>query len=408
MQAERIATARVASLYDLFARERAAAFRLRAADDLFGLAHATSEREQHDGESQHASTLRYEQRVLLFKKPFWDGLQSGAITLTYRRWQKPHVKPRGRYRCHPIGVLEVDAIELVSVGSITAEDATRAGFPSRDGLVAYLAELGPVEASTEVYRVELHHGGDGDRVELALETALTDDDIEAIRAKLKKLGKWTGKTLAIIDAQPRIAASKLAKQLRRETLPFKEDVRKLKKLGLTQSFEVGYEISPRGRAYLEATMAKAKKTTTTKTTKAKPKAAPKTAKASGAGTKAKPWKLKTPPGSSSFEAYRDGDKLHVQVGSTKLEYQARCIEDLHAMLKKHGDWMPLGAADENKPAADGTVEAWGRSGDNPVGGWYGLKKNFRGRFGMYVPPVLEALGLAEVEHEARNNRMRAK
>jgi hypothetical protein len=200
--------------------------------------------------------------VLLFKKPFWEPLKSGAITLTFRRWQKPHVKPRGRYRCHPIGVLEVDAIELVTVGSITAEDAAKAGFETRDTLVAYLAELGPVEDATPVYRVELHHGGDGDRVELALEDSLADDAIEAITDKLARMDKaqaWTKQTLRIIDKHPRIAASKLAAKLGRETQDFKTDVRKLKKLGLTQSFEVGYEISPRGRAYLAATRRKRKR-----------------------------------------------------------------------------------------------------------------------------------------------------
>jgi len=199
--------------------------------------------------------------MLLFKKPFWDGLQRGAITLTFRRWQKPHVRPRGRYRCHPIGVLEVDAIALVTVGSITVDDATRAGFATREALVAYLAELGAIDDSTEIYRIELHHGGDGDRVELALEASLAADDIATIEAKLARLDRgeaWTAKTLAIIDKHPRVAASKLAAKLGRETLPFKTDVRKLKKLGLTQSFEVGYEISPRGRAYLAATRRKPK------------------------------------------------------------------------------------------------------------------------------------------------------
>jgi len=129
------------------------------------------------------------------------------------------------------------------------------------------------------------------------------------------------------------------------------------------------------------------------------------------GTKANPWKLKTPPGSSDFEAYRDESlttpALVVTVGKTVLSYQLSAIADLHQMLKVRGDWVSLGSADEQKEAAEGTVEAWGRSATNPVGGWYGLKKGFRGRFGMYVPPVLEALGLAEVEHNARNNRMRA-
>jgi len=132
----------------------------------------------------------------------------------------------------------------------------------------------------------------------------------------------------------------------------------------------------------------------------------------GQGTKEKPWKLKTPSGSSDYTMYRDETldppALVCQVGTTQLRYHARAIEDLHAMLKKHGDWMPLGSADEQKPAADDTVEAWGRSVKNPVRGWYGLKKGYRGRFGMYLPPLLEALGLAEVTHDAKNNRMRAK
>lgn len=134
-------------------------------------------------------------------------------------------------------------------------------------------------------------------------------------------------------------------------------------------------------------------------------------KVEGQGTAAKPWALKTPPGTSDYQAYEDQSAdppaLVVQVGKTQLRYHLRCIEDLHAMLSENGDWVPLGSADEQKPAADGTVEAWGRSSSNPVKGWYGLKKGLRGRFGMYVPPVLEALGLAEVEHNAKNNRMRA-
>ena len=121
--------------------------------------------------------------------------------------------------------------------------------------------------------------------------------------------------------------------------------------------------------------------------------------------------LKTPPGTSDYTMHadtKDGLAILVcTVGKTVLHYDAGCIEDLHAMLGEAGDWVPLGNADEQKPAAEGTVEAWGRSEDNPVGGWYGLKKGLRGRFGNYVPPVLEVLGLAEVEHNARNNRMRA-
>ena len=133
--------------------------------------------------------------------------------------------------------------------------------------------------------------------------------------------------------------------------------------------------------------------------------------ANESGTRDDPWRLATPPGGSTFEAYLAPDAsapaLVVIVGKTELRYALRCIEDLHAMLLDHGDWMALGGADEQKPAPEGSVEAWGRADSNPVGGWYGLKKGLRGRFGVYVPPVLERLGLAEVEHQARNNRMRA-
>jgi hypothetical protein len=131
----------------------------------------------------------------------------------------------------------------------------------------------------------------------------------------------------------------------------------------------------------------------------------------GNGTRKDPWVLTTPPGTSEYQVYRDETSeppaLVCIVGKTQLSYQLRCLEDLHAMLRVHGDWMPLGSADEQKPAEEGTVEAWARSPDNPVGGWYGLKKGLRGRFANYVPPVMELLGLAELERNARNNRMRA-
>lgn len=131
----------------------------------------------------------------------------------------------------------------------------------------------------------------------------------------------------------------------------------------------------------------------------------------GDGTAERPWTLQTPSGGSTYEAHRDETldppALVVQVGRTQLRYHLRCLDDLRAMLVERGDWVPLGNADEQKPAAEGTVEAWGRSEDNPVGGWYGLKKGLRGRFGNYVPPVLEQLGWAELEHNPRNNRMRA-
>lgn len=134
--------------------------------------------------------------------------------------------------------------------------------------------------------------------------------------------------------------------------------------------------------------------------------------AKGKGTPEDPWILTTPSGGSEYAAYRDESSdppaLVAQVGKTEVRYQLRCLDDLLAMLVAHGDWMPLGSADEQKPAPDGSVEAWARSPDNPVGGWYGLKKGLRGRFANYVPPLMEALGLAEVEHQPRNNRMRAR
>jgi len=131
----------------------------------------------------------------------------------------------------------------------------------------------------------------------------------------------------------------------------------------------------------------------------------------GTGTRDDPWRLTTAPGTSGYELWRDETAdppaLVCQVGTTQLRYHLRAIEDLHAWLVAQGDWVPLGGADEQKPAPEGTVEAWGRSSDNPVGGWYGLRKGYRGRFGVYLPPLLEGLGLAELTHEPRGNRMRA-
>jgi hypothetical protein len=134
--------------------------------------------------------------------------------------------------------------------------------------------------------------------------------------------------------------------------------------------------------------------------------------ATGTGTKADPWVLKTPPGTSEYTMYIDDEAsppvIICQVGGTQLKYDKRAIDDLQAMLKANGGWMDLGAADEQKDAKPGTVEAWGRSESNPVGGWYGLKKGLRGRFGLYMPPLMEALGLVELTHDPKNNRMRAK
>jgi hypothetical protein len=196
--------------------------------------------------------------MLLFKKPFHSGLVAGTIRLTFRRWDKPHVRAGGRYRCHPIGVLEVDDVRRVPIADIGERDAELAGFASRAALVEFLRS-GPrgddLADDTEVYRVELHHGGDGDRVASALDDRLDADAIAAIASKLARLDRktpWTRATLRQIARHPRVAASKLAAKLGRETQAFKIDVRKLKRLGLTQSFEVGYELSPRGRAFLAA------------------------------------------------------------------------------------------------------------------------------------------------------------
>ena len=132
---------------------------------------------------------------------------------------------------------------------------------------------------------------------------------------------------------------------------------------------------------------------------------------SGSGTKDDPWNLATPPGTSQYQMWRDDSAdppvIVCQVGGSRLLYDAHAIDDLHTMLKAAGDWVALGGADEQKAAPEGSVEAWGRSADNPLGGWYGLKKGMRGRFGVYLPPLLEALGLAEVTHDPKNNRMRA-
>jgi hypothetical protein len=190
--------------------------------------------------------------MLLFQKRFHAGLVAGSIRLTFRRWEKPHVRVGGRYRCHPIGVLEVDRVDRIPVQAITEEEARAAGFTSRDELLGFMSDgpAGPVTPDSEVWRVELHHGGDGDRVEIALDDQLSDEQVATLARRLERLGDWTIPTLRLIGRRPRVAASVLAARLGRERDPFKIDVRKLKRLGLTQSFEVGYELSPRGRALL--------------------------------------------------------------------------------------------------------------------------------------------------------------
>lgn len=197
-------------------------------------------------------------RVLLFQKRFHAGLVSRAITLTVRQWEKPHVKVGGRYRVHPIGVVEVHAVAQVPLAELTDADARRAGFLDLAELTSWMtpvakATLGP---SSHVWKVELEHVGDGDRIELATQAVLSKDDVALLTKKLARLdarpgGPWVRQTLGLIARRPRVAASKLARSIGRETEPFKVDVRRLKKLGLTISFEVGYELSPRCRAYLK-------------------------------------------------------------------------------------------------------------------------------------------------------------
>jgi hypothetical protein len=192
--------------------------------------------------------------MLLFQKRFLAGLVDGSITLTFRQWPKLRVKPGGRYRTHPIGVLEVDAVDSVRVEQITAADARRAGFADRAELIEYLrpAAHGKFGPKTELYRIQLHYAGDGDWVPISREDKLSAEDVEQIDRRLAKFDAkqpWTRETLAMIVRRPKIAASKLAAEFGRPTAEFKADVVKLKKLGLTQSYEVGYSLSPRGEAY---------------------------------------------------------------------------------------------------------------------------------------------------------------
>lgn len=197
-------------------------------------------------------------RVLLFQKRFHAGLVSKAVTLTVRQWDKPHVKVGGRYRVHPIGVVQVHAVAQVPLAELTEADARRAGFVDLAELTSWMTPVakGALTPSSRVWKVELEHVGDGDRIELATQATLSRADVEALARKLARLdarpdGPWVRQTLGLIARRPKVAASKLARSIGRETEPFKVDVRRLKKLGLTISFEVGYELSPRCRAFLK-------------------------------------------------------------------------------------------------------------------------------------------------------------
>jgi hypothetical protein len=197
--------------------------------------------------------------MLLFQGRFHEGLVRGSITLTFRLWPTARVKPGSKYRCHPIGVLEVDAVDRVRVKDISDSDAEHAGFPEQASLLDYLQSRSqvPITKESEVFRIALHFAGEGDFIPLAQETDLSAEDFSAVSQQLQKLdassktGPWTRDTLNLIEQHPHVAASRLAKMVQRETKPFKANVVKLKKLGLTQSFEIGYEVSPRGRVFLE-------------------------------------------------------------------------------------------------------------------------------------------------------------
>ena len=188
---------------------------------------------------------------MLFTRQALDGLASGAISLAFRRWDRPRVRPGTRMRTG-IGVLEVDSVAEVSPADVTASDARRAGFGSRDHLLKELARRG----RGRIYRVELHLAGSDPRVELRKRDALSATDLREIDARLGRMdwasrsGPWTKQVLELIEAQPGVRAADLAASLGSEKQPFKRRVRGLKELGLTESLEIGYRLSPRGRAYL--------------------------------------------------------------------------------------------------------------------------------------------------------------
>ncbi len=196
---------------------------------------------------------------MLFERRFHAGLRDGSIDLSFRAWSRPQVKVGGRYRSQ-VGMLEVDAIQRVRVSSISDADARRAGFEQANALVEYLERTARAHLprDAEVYRVALHHAGALAAGPPAHQAELSPELVTELSASLAKMdrlsqhGRWTARTLELIELRPRVAASRLAGEASRETRAFKADVRKLKRLGLTLSFDMGYEISPRGRAFLAA------------------------------------------------------------------------------------------------------------------------------------------------------------
>ncbi len=188
---------------------------------------------------------------MLFKQRFWEGLADGSITLTFRRWTRPQVRAGGRY-VTPAGVLEVEDVGEIEPADITDDDARRAGFADRAELVGQLR--GP-EAG-HLFRIAFHHAGEDPRVALREDAGLAPAEVDGLAARLDRLdrasshGPWTRATLELIASHPERRAGDLAAMVGREIQPFKTDVRKLKALGLTESLEVGYRLSPRGEALL--------------------------------------------------------------------------------------------------------------------------------------------------------------
>ena len=191
---------------------------------------------------------------MLFEQRFWPGIADGSITLTFRRWRTPRAAAGRRHRVAGGGMIEIDAVTVVSPDSITDADARAAGYP---GVGALSDNLRGAE-ELPLYRVEFHHAGADPRTALAAGEQMDAEQRAELDRRLARLdaasthGPWTAAILDVIAAKPGVRAGDLAAALGRERDPFKADVRKLKNLGLTLSLEVGYRLSPRGAAYWRA------------------------------------------------------------------------------------------------------------------------------------------------------------
>lgn len=188
---------------------------------------------------------------MLFKQDFWGGLADGSITLAFRRWTRPTVRTGGTLRA-PVGVLAIDDVRVVTRNDISTKDATRAGYSSRAELLSELDKY----RKGELYRIQFHFAGADPRVALRAADRLTAEELSALEGRLSRMdnasrnGPWTRATLKLIAENPRTRAGDLAAACHQERLAFKRNVRKLKELGLTESLEVGYRLSPRGRTLL--------------------------------------------------------------------------------------------------------------------------------------------------------------